>query len=179
MPYALKDHDKYTANIKAALGPWGYEVKGIHNEKNPTEAVKMAEAIFVGGGNTFVLLKTLYDLQLIGAIRQAVLEHAVPYIGSSAGTNVATRSINTTNDMPMVLPPSFEALNLIPVNINPHYLDADSQSTHKGETRDERIKEFLDYHKLPVLGLREGTALLVEGEKATLVGDRKAKLFRP
>lgn len=179
VPYALRDYDKYTATVQKAMGPWGYEIKGIHTEASPLEAVRKAEAIFIGGGNTFVLLKTLYDLQLMEGIRQAVLEHSVPYIGSSAGTNVATRSINTTNDMPMALPPSFDALKLVPFNINPHYLDSDTRSEHKGETRDERIKEFLDYYQRPVLGLREGTALLVQGQVALLVGDRKAKLFQP
>lgn len=179
MPYALPDHDAYTTTVSNALTPWGYKVEGIHTKSNPVEAVSKAQAIFVGGGNTFVLLKTLYDLKLVEAIREQVLQKGTPYMGSSAGTNVATCSINTTNDMPMAHPPTFEALNLVTFNINPHYVETDPNTQHKGETRDERLEEFLLYHKRPVLGLREGTAVLVEGAKATLVGDRKAKLFRP
>uniref|UniRef100_A0A1L8EG38 dipeptidase E n=1 Tax=Haematobia irritans TaxID=7368 RepID=A0A1L8EG38_HAEIR len=179
VPYALIDHDKYTATVSAALTPWGYKVEGIHTKKDPVEAISTAQAIFVGGGNTFVLLKTLYEKKLVDPLREQVLKKGIPYMGSSAGTNVATLSINTTNDMPVVYPPTFEALRLVPFNINPHYMETDPNTEHKGETRDERINEYLEYAKLPVLGLREGTALLVHGDKATLVGDRKAKLFRP
>lgn len=179
VPYALIDHDKYTATVSCALTPWGYKVEGLHTKEDPIKAIASAEAIFVGGGNTFVLLKTLYEKNLVEAIRERVLQQGIPYMGSSAGTNVATRSINTTNDMPVVYPPTFEALKLVPFNINPHYLETDPNTQHKGETRDERLNEYLEYAKLPVLGLREGTALLVEGDKATLVGDKKAKLFRP
>lgn len=178
VPYALVDHDKYTTTVSDALTPWGYKVEGIHTKKNPIDAISTAQAIFVGGGNTFVLLKTLYELNLLDPIREQVLKKGIPYMGSSAGTNVATRSINTTNDMPMAHPPSFEALQLVPFSINPHYVETDPNTEHKGETRDERLSEFLIYHKRPVLGLREGTAVLVQGDKATLVGDRKAKLFR-
>ncbi|XP_067641388.1 probable alpha-aspartyl dipeptidase [Eurosta solidaginis] len=177
IPYAQKDHNEYTELISKTLSPWGYKVEGIHAKPNAIQAVLEAEAIFIGGGNTFALLKLLYDENLIPVIRERVLRKGVPYIGSSAGTNVATLSIHTTNDMPITYPPSFEALRLVPFNINPHYLDPNALTQHKGETRDQRINEFIDYHKLPVLGLREGTALLVEGSKATLVGDRNAKLF--
>lgn len=179
VPYALPDHAAYTKMVSEALSPWGYIVEGIHTKPSPVEAVSSAQAIFVGGGNTFVLLKTLFELNLVDAIREQVLKKGIPYMGSSAGTNVATRSINTTNDMPVAYPPTFEALNLVPFNINPHYLETDPNTEHKGETRDQRLEEFLLYHKRPVLGLREGTALLIEGDKAILVGDRNAKLFRP
>ncbi|XP_065363243.1 probable alpha-aspartyl dipeptidase [Calliphora vicina] len=179
VPYALPNHDDYTNVVSNALTPWGYAVEGIHTKANPVEAVSSAQAIFVGGGNSFVLLKTLYELNLVDAIREQTLKKGIPYMGSSAGTNVATRSINTTNDMPVAHPPTFEALNLVPFNINPHYLETDPNTEHKGETRDQRLEEFLLYHKRPVLGLREGTAVLVEGDKATLIGDRNAKLFRP
>ncbi|TDG41641.1 hypothetical protein AWZ03_011939 [Drosophila navojoa] len=179
VPYALRDHDKYTATVRAALQPWGYAVEGLHTKPDPGRALREAQAIFVGGGNTFVLLKQLYELQLVELIRQLVLEEGLTYVGSSAGTNVATRSIHTTNDMPVVQPPTFEALGLVPFNINPHYLDADLSSQHKGETRDERIEEFVSYHARPVLGLREGTSLRVQGDQATLLGERNAKLFKP
>lgn len=179
VPYALKDHDKYTATVRDALQPWGYTVEGLHTKPDPGQALREAQAIFVGGGNTFVLLKQLYELQLVQLIRELVLQKGLTYVGSSAGTNVATRSIHTTNDMPVMHPPSFEALALVPFNINPHYLETDPHSEHKGETRDERIGEFIAYHRLPVLGLREGTSVRVQGDQATLLGHRSAKLFKP
>ncbi|SPP89410.1 probable alpha-aspartyl dipeptidase [Drosophila guanche] len=178
VPYALRDHDKYTALVRDAIAPWGYAVEGLHTKDDRGQAVRDAQTIFVGGGNTFVLLRTLYQLQLLEPIREQVLQRGVPYVGSSAGTNVATRSIHTTNDMPVAHPPSFEALALVPFNINPHYLETDPNSEHKGETRDERIAEFVAYHSRPVLGLREGTSVRVEGSKATLLGARSAKLFQ-
>lgn len=177
VPYAQNDYNKYTELVKNALAPWGFKVEGLHVKHNPIEAVMQAQALFIGGGNTFVLLKALYDENLIPIIRERVLQKGIPYIGSSAGTNVATLSIHTTNDMPVAFPPTFDALRLVPFNINPHYLEADATTRHKGETRDERINEFIEYHKKPVLGLREGSALLVESDKAVLVGDRNAKLF--
>lgn len=180
VPYALRKMDDYTATVSKKFSSWGYEVSGIHRESDPVAAVGTAEAIFIGGGNTFQLLKGLYDNKLIDAIRKRVLEDGVPYIGSSAGTNVSTISINTTNDMPIVFPPSFNALALVPFNINPHYIDADAASKHKGETREERI---LQYHEIPgvpsVLALREGTLLHVEGDKATLKGVFPARLYVP
>ncbi|XP_017156585.1 probable alpha-aspartyl dipeptidase [Drosophila miranda] len=178
VPYALRDHDKYTALVRNAIAPWGYDVEGLHTKENRGQALRDAQALFVGGGNTFVLLRTLYELKLLEPIREQVLQRGLPYVGSSAGTNVATSSIHTTNDMPVAHPPSFEALGLVPFNINPHYQETDPNSEHKGETRDERIAEFVAYHCRPVLGLREGTSVRVEGNKATLLGDRNAKLFQ-
>lgn len=179
VPYAQRDHDKYTATVRDALQPWGYAVEGLHTKTDLVRALREAQAIFVGGGNTFVLLKQLYDLQLVELIRELVLQQGLTYVGSSAGTNVATRSIHTTNDMPVQQPPSFEALALVPFNINPHYLETEANSQHKGETRDERISEFVSYHGRPVLGLREGTSVRVQGDQATLLGERNAKLFKP
>ncbi|KAF5275791.1 hypothetical protein FQR65_LT15437 [Abscondita terminalis] len=179
IPYALKDHDKYLSTVSSVLSNWGYEVHGIHRN-DPRSMVEHAEAIFVGGGNTFVLLKSLYDQGLVELIRHRVLHDGIPYLGSSAGTNVATKSICTTNDMPIVYPPTFDGLKLVPFNINPHYIDHDPASKHKGETREERI---LQYQELPgagvVIGLREGCSLFIDGDSMVLKGLTTSKLFVP
>lgn len=171
-------HDEYTEKVAKPLREFGFEVEGIHKSNDPVAAVNSAQAIFIGGGNTFHLLKTLYDKKLVEPIRQRVLEHGIPYIGSSAGTNVATVSIHTTNDMPIALPPTFYALQLVEFNINPHYLDPLADNQHQGETREQRIMEFHHINSAPVLGLREGSALLVDGDNAKLIGHTKARLFR-
>jgi len=180
IPYALFDYDEYTAAPRACLKELGYEVDGIHELEDPVQAVERAQAVFIGGGNSFRLLKALYDHKLLDVLRRRVLREGLPYIGSSAGTNVSTVSICTTNDMPIVYPPSFDALALLPFNINPHYVEPAPGSKHMGETREKRIREYHMYaDRPPVLGLREGSALHVLGGKAVLRGATGAKLFDP
>jgi len=180
IPYALKDHDSYTEKVVKGFERFGIKVESIHKAESAVEKVKQAEAIFVGGGNTFQLLNALYKQGLIEPIRKKVLEEGTRYIGASAGTNVATLNICTTNDMPIVYPPSFDALNLVPFNINPHYIAADLNSKHMGETRDDRIKQYHEHPSTPpVLGLPEGCWLEIEDDKMTLHGRCSAKLFIP
>ncbi len=177
VPFALHDQDSYTGRVSERLKGMGYEVDGLHRAPSPRQAVANAAAIFIGGGNTFRLLKSLYDLDLLTTIRERVAA-GMPYIGLSAGSNVAAPTIRTTNDMPIVEPPSFDALGLVPFQINPHYLDPDPASTHVGETREERILQFLEENETPVIGLREGAWLRVEGNQCRLGGAAGARLFR-
>ena len=170
VPFALRDHAAYTAKIRERLARMDLEVVS-------TDHLDAADAIFVGGGNTFRLLKTLYERDLLSPIRDRV-RAGLPYLGSSAGTVIAAPTMMTTNDMPVVEPPSFNALALISFQLNPHYLDPDPQSTHKGETREERIREFLEENETPVVGLREGSTLRVENDMTTLLGEKTARIFR-
>jgi dipeptidase E len=177
VPYALHDMDKYAAQARKRFAKMGYELDSIHASNEPASAVRETEAVFIGGGNTFRLLKRLYDNDLLAVIRERVREGML-YIGSSAGSNVAAPTIRTTNDMPIVQPPSFDALGLVSFQINPHYLDADPNSTHKGETREERLIQFLEENKTPVVGLREGAMLRIENGKTLLKGSAGARIFR-
>lgn len=177
VPYALFDRDKYAANARQRFQKMGYELTSVHTADNPVTAVNDADAVFIGGGNTFRLLKALYDFDLIEAIRKRV-SNGMPYIGSSAGSNVAAPTIKTTNDMPIVQPPSFDALGLVSFQINPHYLDPDPNSKHMGETREERIIQFLEENDTPVVGLREGAILRIENGETILRGTTWARIFR-
>jgi dipeptidase E len=178
VPYALFDRDRYAAAVRTRFVQLGYELDSIHDlAGGPLTAVDRAEAIFIGGGNTFRLIDTLWRERLIEPLRRRVAAGA-PYLGASAGSNVACPTIRTTNDMPIVQPPSFEALGLVPFQINPHYQDAPPASTHMGETREQRIAEFHEENDVPVVGLREGAWLAIDGPTIALGGSTGARLFR-
>ncbi len=180
VPYARPggiSHDNYTSKVRETFAQLGITVTGLHEYDDAPTALKNAEAIFTGGGNTFLLVKQLYDNKVMEVLAE-VVKNGTPYLGSSAGSNITGVSMQTTNDMPIVYPPDFKTLGLIPFNLNPHYLDADLQSKHMGETRETRIREFHAFNNIPVLGLREGSWLEVNGEQILLKGDLKARLFR-
>lgn len=170
-------HEAYTEVTRSRFTELGFEVIGLHEASDPVAAVREAEAVFVGGGNTFVLLRALYETGVLEPLRERALA-GMPYMGSSAGSNIAGLTIGTTNDMPIVEPTSFAALGLVPFNVNPHYLDPDPRSTHMGETRETRIGEFHHFNTQPVLGLREGAMLRVRGDRGEVVGIRGGRLFR-
>ena len=180
VPYARPggiSHDDYTSNVRLAFAKINKTVKGLHEFANPIEAIENAQGIFTGGGNTFLLVTQLYQNNVMDVLTK-VVENGTPYLGSSAGSNITGLTMQTTNDMPIIYPPSFKTLGLIPFNLNPHYLDADLQSKHMGETRETRIKEFHAFNDTAVLGLREGSWLEVTGEKIILKGELTARLFR-
>ncbi len=179
IPYARPggiDHDTYTEKVKEAFSKINKTVTGIHTYKNPVLAVENAEAIFVGGGNTFVLLNQLYKQNLLTVLKEAV-HKGTPYLGTSAGSNICGLTIKTTNDMPIIYPPNFNALGLVPLNLNPHYLDPDTTLKHMGETRETRILEFHAFNSPPVIGLREGSWLFVKGDSIVLKGPLSARVF--
>jgi dipeptidase E len=176
-PFALHDRDGYAAKASARFAAMGYEMTSAHNASDPDKAVAAADAIFIGGGNTFRLVKALQDLGFIDPIRRRVRGGA-PYIGSSAGSNVAGPTIRTTKDMPIVQPRSFDSLGLVPFQISPHFQDPDPNSTHMGETQEERILQFLEENETPVLGMREGAWVRAEGGRVVLGGTRGARIFR-
>jgi dipeptidase E len=179
VPYARPggiSYDDYTSNVEKAFSQIHKSVKGIHQFKNPIESIKKSTGIFVGGGNTFVLVNQLYKSKVLTPLRDAI-NTGTPYLGTSAGSNICGLTMNTTNDMPIVYPPSFKTLGIVPFNINPHYLDPIPSNTHMGETRETRIKEFLTYNTQPVIGLREGSWIKVKGDSMRLEGGLKARIF--
>ncbi len=179
IPYAAVtfSFDLYCRKVEERFAEVGHHIVGIHTFKNPVKAILEAEAIVVGGGNTWQLVRMLHDQKLMNPIRQKVL-NGTPYIGWSAGSNVACPTLRTTNDMPIIDPKSFNCTNLIPFQINPHYLDANPEE-HGGETREQRIEEFLEINPdLYVAGLREGTMFKLENNKLELIGDRQCRIFR-
>lgn len=180
IPYARPSgltHEEYTSMARDRLASLGIVLTGIHQSSDPLAAIREAESMFVGGGNTFVLVKQLYAIGLMDEIRNRIWD-GMPYFGTSAGANLAGMTIGTTNDMPIVHPPSLDALSAVPFNINPHYLDPDPKSTHRGETRETRIREFLVFNSQPVLGLREGAMIHVTDHSVELQGTTGARLFR-
>lgn len=180
IPYASPggiSHDGYTSTVRSAFAKINKIVRGLHEFENPAEAIQKAQGIFTGGGNTFLLVTQLYQNDVMQILAKTV-QNGTPYLGSSAGSNITGMTMQTTNDMPIIYPPSFKTLELIPFNLNPHYLDADLQSKHMGETRETRIKEFHAFNDLPVLGLREGSWLEVAGNTILLKGALTARLFR-
>jgi dipeptidase E len=179
IPYAQPggiSYDAYTSLAKKTFDKIGVKIKGLHEFNEPEMGLKNAKGIFVGGGNTFLLVSTLYKYNLMAVLKN-VIEKGTPYLGTSAGSNICGPSMQTTNDMPIIYPPSFKTLDVISFNINPHYLDPDLNSTHKGETRETRIKEYHTLNDVPVIGLREGSWLKVKDDLIILKGTLKARLF--
>lgn len=179
IPYARPggiSYTSYTAVAQKAFTQIGIKVTGIHEYDSPKTAIENAQGIYVGGGNTFVLLHEIYKQGIYHTLQHKIAS-GTPYLGTSAGSNIAGETIATTNDMPIMYPESFNALQCIPLNINPHYLDPSPTSTHMGETRATRIKEFHTYHDIPVIGLREGSWLMVQDDTITLQGDQSARVF--
>ena len=180
IPYARPSgisHDEYTKIASEAFLKIGKKIIGIHTFDNPIEAINNAKGVFVGGGNTFVLVSQLYKNQVMQSLRKAIFK-GLPYLGTSAGSNICGVTINNTNDMPIVYPPSFKSLGVVPFNLNPHYLDPNPSSKHMGETRETRIKEFHTQSTIPVVGIREGSWLQVKGNEIILKGKHSARIFK-
>jgi dipeptidase E len=179
IPYARPggiSHDEYTAKVVEAFVPLGISVTGLHTFPDPAAAIRQAKGFFTGGGNTFLLVKQLHEQNIMNFLKDAV-EHGTPYLGTSAGSNIGGVNMQTTNDMPIVYPPSFATMGLVPFNLNPHYLDPDPTSKHNGETRETRINEFHTQSPVPVIGLREGSWIRVQGEKVTTEGSFDSRVF--
>lgn len=171
-------HDEYTSRVADFFAELNIKVTGLHSFDDPATALQNAKGFFTGGGNTFLLTKTLHELGLMHVLKQEI-EKGKPYLGTSAGSNIAGQNIRTTNDMPIVYPPSFDGMGILPFNINPHYLDPDPNLKHNGETRETRLLEFLTQNELPVVGLREGSWIRIKNEMITLEGELSARIFEP
>ena len=179
IPYARPggvSHDNYTKMAAKAFDKMGKNLRGIHTFKNPIKAIEQSQGIFTGGGNTFLLVQQLQDTKLLGPIKKAIC-NATPYLGTSAGSNICGITMQNTNDMPIVYPSSFTTMGVIPFNINAHYIEPDPKTTHMGETRATRIKEFHTQNNIPVVGLPEGSWLRVSGDTITLKGICSARIF--
>ncbi|WP_299889054.1 dipeptidase PepE [uncultured Lacinutrix sp.] len=179
IPYARPSgisHDEYTNKIANVFSAINKTVVGIHKFDTASEAIKQAKGIYVGGGNTFVLVSQLYKNDCLNSLKDSI-NKGIPYLGTSAGSNICGLTMSTTNDMPVVYPPSFKTLGFVPFNINPHYLDPIPGNKHMGETRETRIKEFHQYNTQPVIGLREGSWLRVKGTDIQLKGQLQARIF--
>lgn len=177
IPYALFDREAYARKAEQRFAALGLDLVSVHRADDPRAAVATADGIFIGGGNTFRLLDSLYEHRLIDLIRERVAA-GVPYLGSSAGSIVAGPTIMTTKDMPVVQPPSFQSLHLVRFQISPHYLDPDPHTTHMGETQEERILQFLEENDRTVIGLREGSFIHCDERSAVLDGPFPARVFR-
>lgn len=178
IPYAgvTISFDDYTKKVRERFKEIGHSIVSVHEEPSPAELIKKADVVVVGGGNTWQLLKIVQEQGLIELVRKEIYS-GKPYIGWSAGSNLCSPTIRTTNDMPVIEPGNFNAFNLVPFQINPHYLDANPDG-HAGETREARIEEFIEINRnIYVIGLREGTMLKAEGDKLELIGPRPARLF--
>lgn len=179
IPYARPggiSHDDYTARAAEGFASIGIKVKGLHTFADPVAAIREAKGFFTGGGNTFLLVKQLHELLLMEVLATAV-SGGIPYMGCSAGSNIGGVSMQTTNDMPIVYPPSFKTMGLMPYNLNPHYQDPIAGSEHMGETRETRIREFHTQNSTPVIGLREGSWIYAKGDQLTLEGSLSARIF--
>lgn len=169
-------HDDYTAKARSFFETINIKVKGLHEFENKTEALNSAQGYFTGGGNTFLLVKTLHEEGLMSVLKENV-EAGKAYLGCSAGSNIGGKNMKTTNDMPIVYPPSFECMGLVPFNLNPHYLDPNPDLKHNGETRETRIMEFLTQNDLKVIGLREGNWIRRTGDAITVEGSELTRIF--
>lgn len=179
IPYARPggiSHDEYTKKAAMVFSELGLQLRGLHSFDDPIAAIQNAKGFFTGGGNTFLLVKTLHELNLMQELKQKV-EEGTPYLGTSAGSNIGGVNMQTTNDMPIVYPPSFETMGLIPFNLNPHYLDPQPELKHNGETRETRINEFHSQNDVPVVGLREGSWIRVKGDLITTEGNCDSRIF--
>lgn len=169
-------HDEYTAKARSFFETINIKVRGLHEFEDKTEALNQAKSYFTGGGNTFLLVKTLHEEGLMSVLRDNVMSGKA-YLGCSAGSNIGGQNMKTTNDMPIVYPPSFDCMGLVPFNLNPHYLDPNPDLKHNGETRETRIMEFLTQNDMKVVGLREGNWIRRINDIITVEGNELTRIF--